>query len=91
MAGTTLKRREHYGGLESATRDLIIQHNTRGDDVELLRAAVVAMAAKLDLDGAGGGVADTDYSAGATLVAILTAGTMTAAKIGNEVGTAIAA
>ena len=88
MAGTTLKRREHYGGLESVTRDLVVQLNKFIDDIELVRAAVKATAVKLDADA---GVTDTDYAASATVAAITNAGTMTAAKIGNEIGTAIAA
>ena len=91
MAGTALKRHQRFGGLESTERDLVIQFNKFINDIELCRAAVVATCTKLDLDGAGGGVGDTDYAAQATVVAILTAGTMTAAKIGNESGTAISA
>lgn len=91
MAGTTLQRRQQFGGVDSITRDLVIQFNKAIDDVERLRAAVVALAQKLDLDGGAGGVIDDDYAAGATLLAIDTAAEMTAAKLGNETGTAISA
>lgn len=88
MAGTTLKRHDFYGVTESPTRDLVIQFNKLVDDVELIRAAVVALATKLDADG---GVTDTNYAAGATLAAIDTAAELLAAKIGNAAGTAISA
>ena len=89
MAGTTLKRHDHVLGAEqSATRDLVIQTNKLIDDIELVRAAIHAIAVKLDDDT---GVTDTNYEAGATMAAIDTAAEMTAAKIGNAAGTAISA
>lgn len=83
MAGT-LKRRRLVGVQNSALRDLIIEHNNLVDDVELLRAAVVAMAEQIDADN---GTIGTDYAAAATITAIDTAGEMTAAKIGDDGGT----
>jgi hypothetical protein len=88
MAGTTLKRAQHFGGHESITKELVIQFNKFIDDIELVRAAVTATCVKLD---AGDGVMDTDYAAQATVVLMDTAAEMLAAKIGNEAGTAIAA
>jgi hypothetical protein len=88
MAGTTAKTHQFVGAEGSALRLLVINLNKLIDDVELIRAAVTAMALKLDADG---GVSDTNYAAGATLAAIDTAAEMTAAKIGNEAGTAISA
>lgn len=88
MAGTTLKRSQHFGLTESPVRDLIIQMNKLIDDVELVRAAVKAMAVQIDADN---GTIGTDYVAAATITAITSAATMTAAKIGNEAGTAISA
>ena len=44
MAGTTLKRHDHILGMpESASRDLVIQHNAMVDDVELVRAGAREM------------------------------------------------
>ena len=88
MAGTTLKRMQRFGGLESVERELVIQFNKFIDDIELVRAAVKATCVKLDSDG---GVTDVDYATQATVTAITNAGTMTAAKIGNEGGTAVSA
>lgn len=88
MAGTALKRRQHHGGSESITRDLVIQFNKAVADVELLRGKLVATAVKLDADTL---VGDTNYAAQATITAIDTAAELLAAKIGNEVGTAISA
>lgn len=88
MAGTALKRRQSFGLTESPVRDLVIQMNKLIDDVELVRAAVKAMAAQIDTDA---GTIGTDYVAAATITAITSAATMTAAKIGNEGGTAISA
>lgn len=88
MAGTTLKRRDTAGVSENMVRDLVIQMNKLIDDVELIRAAVVATCAKLDADA---GVTDTNYAAQATVAAIDPATDLQAAKIGNEAGTAITA
>jgi predicted oxidoreductase len=88
MAGTTLKRRDTFGLPENAVRDLVIQMNKLIDDVELVRAAVKAMAVQIDADN---GTIGTDYEAAAGIVAIATAATMTAAKIGDAGGTAISA
>jgi hypothetical protein len=88
MAGTTLKRTQHFGQPESPVRDLVIQFNKLVGDVELIRAAVVAMAVQIDADA---GTIGTDYAAAATITAIDTAAELTAAKIGNEGGTAISA
>lgn len=88
MAGTTLKRTQKHGLPESPVRDVIIQLNKLIDDVELVRAAVVATCVKLDADA---GVTDTNYAAQATVAAIEPATDLTAAKIGNEGGTAISA
>jgi hypothetical protein len=88
MAGTTLKRRPTFNQPENAVRDLVIQMNKLIDDVELVRAAVKAMAVQIDADN---GTIGTDYVAAATITAITDASTMTAAKIGNEAGTAISA
>jgi hypothetical protein len=88
MAGTTLKRRDTFGLNENVTKDLVIQVNKLIDDLELVRAAVKAMAVQIDADN---GTIGTDYVAAATITAITDAATMTAAKIGNEAGTAISA
>lgn len=88
MAGTTLKRRDTGGHTENMVRDLVIQFNKLVDDLELVRAAVKAMAVQIDADN---GTIGTDYVAAATITAITSAATMTAAKIGNEAGTAITA
>lgn len=89
MAGTTLKRHEvSLGPVESATRDLVIQFNKLVADVELIRAAVVAMAVQIDADN---GTIGTDYAAAATITAIDTAAELLAAKIGDAGGTAISA
>lgn len=40
MAGTTLKRTQKHGAVESVQRDLVIQHNKLVDDVELVRKQV---------------------------------------------------
>jgi hypothetical protein len=88
MAGTTLKRRATFGVNENVQKDLVIQVNKLIDDLELVRAAVVAMAVQIDADN---GTIGTDYAAAATITAITDAATMTAAKIGNSAGTAISA
>jgi hypothetical protein len=88
MAGTTLKRRDTFGLNENVTKDLVIQVNKLIDDLELVRAAVKAMAVQIDADN---GTIGTDYVAAATITAITDAATMTAAKIGNSAGTAISA
>lgn len=85
MAGTTTKSLEQaLPG--SACKDTTVQFNKLIADVELLRAAIVAIATKLDADA---GVTDTNYAAGATLAAIDTAAELTAALVGNGAGTAI--
>jgi len=85
MAGTTTNsKRTALPG--SDQNDLLVQYNKLVADVELIRAAVVALATKLDADA---GVTDTNYAAGATLAAIDTAAELLAAKIGNEAGTVI--
>ena len=86
MAGTTTSSRV-TGVKGSDQSDLAIQHNKLVADVELLRAAIVAIATKLDADA---GVTDTNYAAGATLAAIDTAAELLAAKIGDQSGTALA-
>lgn len=88
MPGTTLKRQDHFGLNESALRDLVIQFNKLVDDVELVRAAVKAMAVQIDADN---GTIGTDYVAAATITAITGSTTLLAAKIGNAAGTAISA
>jgi hypothetical protein len=88
LAGTTLKRRPTFGLNENVQKDLVIQVNKLIDDLELVRAAVKAMAVQIDADN---GTIGTDYVAAATITAITSASTMTAAKIGNEAGTAISA
>jgi hypothetical protein len=88
LAGTTLKRRPTFGLNENVQKDLVIQVNKLIDDLELVRAAVKAMAVQIDADN---GTIGTDYVAAATITAITDAATMTAAKIGNEAGTAISA
>jgi hypothetical protein len=88
LAGTTLKRRDTFGLNENVTKDLVIQVNKLIDDLELVRAAVKAMAVQIDADN---GTIGTDYVAAATITAITDAATMTAAKIGNSAGTAISA
>jgi len=84
MAGATIKQ-SLPGRPGSALRTLIAEHNKLVADVELIRAAVTAMATKLDADA---GVTDTDYAAAATLAAIDTAAEMLAAKLGDSSGTA---
>lgn len=88
MAGTTLKRHQLFGGHEAVEKELVIQFNKFIDDIELVRAAVKATCVKLDADNT---VTDVDYATQATVVAITSSGTMTAAKIGNDIGTAISA
>lgn len=87
MAGTTTKSKR-LSRTGDAANDLLIQFNKLVDNVELIRLWAVALTAKLDADA---GVTDTNYAAAATLAAIDTAAEMTAAKIGNEAGTAITA
>ena len=87
MAGTTTKSRRTTMRSQDVN-DLLVQYNTLVDDVELIRLWAVALVAKLDADA---GVTDTNYAAQATLQAIDTAAEMTAAKIGDQGGTAISA
>lgn len=83
MAGTTTKsRRTQLAGND--VNDLLIQFNKLVDDLETLRAAYAATLAKLDADA---GVTDTNY---VSLNTVLAAG-LTAAKIGNQAGTAVTA
>lgn len=84
MAGTTVRIRP-IGRPNSVTEQLVVQMNKLIADVELIRAAVVAMAVQIDADN---GTIGTDYAAAATITAIDTAGELTAAKIGNDGGTA---
>lgn len=85
MAGTTTKNRlTSVQG--SDVRAAIVALNTLIDDVELIRAAVVATCTKLDSDA---GVTDTNYAAQATVAAINPATDLTAAKVGNLAGTAV--
>jgi hypothetical protein len=84
MAGTTEKIRP-VGVPTSAQYRLIVNVNKLIDDVELLRAAIVAMAEQIDADN---GTIGTDYAAAATIAAIDTAAELLAAKIGNDGGTA---
>jgi hypothetical protein len=79
MAGTAVsKKGEFYGGGLSEVDSLRLSHNALVDDVELLRAAIVAMATKLDADA---GVTDTNYAAGATVAAINPATDLTGYKV----------
>ena len=87
MAGTTVRIRP-VGRTGSALRQLTIEHNKLVADVELLRAAVVAMAVQIDADN---GTIGTDYAAAATITAIDTAAELTASKIGDDGGTAYSA
>lgn len=87
MAGTTEKIR-HTGVPTSPLHRLIVNFNKLVSDVELIRAAVVAMAVQIDEDA---GTIGTDYAAAATITAIDTAAELTAAKIGNDSGTAYSA
>lgn len=81
MSGTTTS--SHITAVPSSdARDLIIQHNKLVDDLEALRAKFAATLAKLDADA---GVTDTDYVSTQTVLAA----TLTAAKVGNQSGTAI--
>ncbi len=84
MAGT-LKRIRPVGRPGSAQYETIVSVNAMIADIELLRAAIVAMAVQIDADN---GTIGTDYAAAATIAAIDTAAEMTAAKIGNDAGTA---
>lgn len=84
MAGTTTKSRD-MSLAGSDVSDALISVNKLVDDMELIRAAVVAIATKLDSDA---GVTDTNYAAGATLVAINTAAKLLAPKVGDITGTA---
>lgn len=86
MAGTTLERHGFIGQPESTLRDLVIQFNKLVADVELVRAAVIIIAAQLDADG---GVTDTDYEANVATIA--TAAELLAAKIGDHAGTVVSA
>lgn len=96
MAGTTTTSRETaFPGAD--VRDLIIQFGKLVDDVEVIRAGLNTLATnfnatltKLDADG---GVTDTNYNAtqAVTRTTYDAAGDMTAAKIGNNAGTAITA
>jgi hypothetical protein len=87
MAGTTVRIRP-IGRTTSVTRQLVIEMNKLIADVELLRAAIVAMAVQIDADN---GTIGTDYAAAATITAIDTAAELTAAKIGDDAGTAYSA
>lgn len=87
MAGT-LERIRPVGRKDSALYRMIVNHNKLVDDVELLRAAVVAMAVQIDADN---GTIGTDYAAAATITAIDTAAELLAAKIGDDSGTAYSA
>lgn len=84
MAGTTVRRRGGLGLSESVVRQLVIEHNKLVDDLEALRAKYAAALAKLDADG---GVTDTNYVSTQTVLAA----TLTAAKIGDDAGTAYTA
>lgn len=84
MAGTTV-RIKPIGVQNSVTQQLVVQVNKLIADVELIRAAVVAMAVQIDADN---GTIGTDYAAAATITAIDTAAELLAAKIGNDAGTA---
>lgn len=72
----------------SDVNDLLVQYNKLVDDVEAIRAALVATCTKLDADA---GVTDTNYVAQATVAAINPATDLLGAKIGNPAGTAISA
>lgn len=95
MAGTTTKSRPTaYAG--SDVRDGLVQYNALVADVEILRAGLAALAAKFNavlakLD-ADAGVTDTNYTS--TQAAVVTtydaASDLTAAKIGNGAGVALA-
>lgn len=85
MAGTTTKSRVNVGHKQSAIRDLLIQFNKLVDDVENVRAVVVALTTKLDADA---GVTDTNYTS-VTAAPINPATDLLAAKVGNPNGTAI--
>lgn len=87
MAGTLEKIRP-VGRKDSALYRMIVNHNKVIDDLELIRAAVKAMAAQIDADA---GTIGTDYVAAATITAITSAATMTGAKIGDDSGTAYSA
>lgn len=96
MAGTTTSsRRTTLSG--DALNDLLVQFNKLVDDVETLRAGLGTLGTnfnatltKLDADA---GVTDTNYNAlqAVTTTTYDAAGDMTAAKIGNQAGTAITA
>ena len=64
------------------------EHNKVVNDLELLRARLDAVCAKLDADA---GVAETNYSGGTygTTSPVNAATVLTAAKIANQAGTAI--
>ena len=83
MAGTTTKsRRTALRGAD--VNDLLIQFNKLVDDMETLRAAYAATLAKLDADA---GVTDANYVSTNTVLAA----SLTAAKVGDQAGTAISA
>jgi len=82
MAGTTVST-PPSAPKGSDVRAMLVHFNKLVDDVETLRAAVDAIADKLDADAT---VTDTNYAATA---AVATAGTMTAAKVAHQ-GTVVA-
>jgi hypothetical protein len=86
MAGTAAEVRM-TGVPGSDLRHLVITVNKLIDDVELIRAALVATCTKMDSDA---GITDTNYAAQATVAAISPASDLTAYKL-NENGSAVTA
>lgn len=84
MAGTTVSRKPTVPP-NSDLYATIVAVNKLVDDVETLRAAIDAIADKLDTEDVAN--LDTNYAATA---AVATASVLTAAKVGNENGTAFA-
>lgn len=84
MAGTTTSDKDIFG-LAGGLRSLVVNYNKLVTDVETLRAALDAVCDLLDADS---GVNGTTYAATA---AVTTAAALTAAKVGNDQGTALTA
>ena len=79
MAGTAVTvTNEFLTSPLSEVEQLRVNYNKLVDDVELIRAALVATCTKLDADA---GVTDTNYAAQATVAAINPATDLLAAKV----------
>lgn len=87
MAGTAASVRV-TSARGTAEKQLLIEFNKLVADVELIRAAVVAIAVQIDSDN---GTIGTDYAAAATITAIDTAAELLASQVKNLNGTVVSA